>query len=76
MNVKTTMYRDKYIATANHSGPSNRRPRNGEYVGPHSSAYVKRAYELAQKYRRKVPCSSKHFVNPTGLISRKGKVKR
>jgi hypothetical protein len=56
-------------------GVTNRGPRNGEYVGPHSTNRVKESAQLAEKYRQKVPCGPNHFVYSSGLIARRRKMK-
>lgn len=75
--TKEKMLRDAELAyqVTEIFGVRNRLPRNKEYAGPHSDTQTKKALELAEKYRQKVPCGPHHFVYPSGLIGRRGKIK-
>jgi hypothetical protein len=76
VDKNTRLLRNKETAAdAVTLGIRNRTPRNGEYAGPHSETRVKESLELAEKYRQKLPCGPNHFVYPSGLIARRGKVK-
>ena len=77
MDKNTRMLRNKDAAVkAAKLGIQNRKPRNGEYAGPHSNYRTQRALELAQKHDQRVPCGYQHYVYPSGLISRRNKVVR
>ena len=72
------LLRDPKLATATgiSLGIKNRTPRSSEYAGPHSIEIVQTALKMAKQHNVKIPCSPRHFVYPSGLIVRRGKIKR